>query len=453
MALSGQAGYADQGGEFNPRFTGLISDTFMGGKLGILFSAAFDSRNTLQLGFDTTRFENDNTQQNAGHTPPLIAGCATVVGAQFNCTATQRFGSVAYNGTPLAGTLAAQTFTAASGGLPNRQTAGAAVGGLPNNYDVVNEAFGPRFPRYDYIPNHEKRLGFTNSIQYQPDDATLITLDLLAADFAVVRQEEYVEANSLSLNQAAVTNSAPTGTPALLATTLGRGAVNILSYNLNPPTNNLDAVTASNVGLRSEHRIDHLDTRFGQATLDVSHTFSDDFKVHGLAGWSESHHNNPIQTTLTMDYNCTAATAGGNVANCPGGVAGGAGSVATPFSYDFTQSNRAPGLNFGNVDPTSSNGWFLSQIRERTAGVYNSFRTVTLDATYTPTNWLTLQGGVDIRNYGNRQAMTSRSNGANTSLDSYIPASIENTPLSQYTQLVTLPGNYPQGRGDVLSGT
>ena len=28
--------------------------------------AAFQSRNTLQLGFDTTRFENDNTQQNTG---------------------------------------------------------------------------------------------------------------------------------------------------------------------------------------------------------------------------------------------------------------------------------------------------------------------------------------------------------------------------------------------------
>ncbi len=446
LALSGQAGYADQGGEFNPRFTGLVSDTFMNGKLGILFSAAYDSRNTLELGFDTTRYENDNTQQNSTHTEPLVAGCSTVVGAQFNCTATQRFGSVAYNGTPLPGTLATQTFTAASGGLPNRQTAGATVGGLPNNYDVVNEAFGPRFPRYDYIPNHEKRLGFTNSIQYQPDDATLFTLDLLAADFAVVRQEEYLEANSLSLNQGATTNSAPSGTPALLAPTLGRGAVNILSYTLNPATNNLDAISASDVGLRAEHRLDHLDTRFGQATLDGSHSFSDDFKIHGLLGWSESHHNNPIQTTLTMDYDCTAATAtGGNVANCPGGVAGGAGSAAQPFVYDFSQSTKAPILNFGNVDPTSSNGWFLSQIRERAAAVYNSFRTINLDATYTPLSWLTLQGGLDFRNYGNRQVMTSRSNGANTSLDSYIPSAIENTPLSQYTQLVTLPGSYPAG--------
>ncbi len=224
--------------------------------------------------------------------------------------------------------------------MPNRQTAAnqGAVGGLPSNYDVVNEAFGPRFPRYDLIPNHEKRVGFTGSAQWQPDNDTLFTLDVLASDFAVQRQEEYLEANSLSLNGAG-SNLAVTGTPALLANTLARGNVNILSYILNETTNNLNAFTATNVGLRTEHRLDHLDTRFGQATLDVTHDFGNDFKVHGLMGWSESHHNNPIQTTLTLDYDCTAATAGGSTANCAGGWAGGAGSVAR--SAQPTTSPRA----------------------------------------------------------------------------------------------------------------
>ncbi len=441
LALSAQAGYAEQGGEFNPRMSGLISDTFMNGTLGALFSFAVGSRDTLQLGFDTTRFENDNTAQNAAHSSPLIAGCSTIAGAQFQCTAAQRFGSVAYNGTNLPGTLAVQTFQPAGGGLPARQTSAnaGAVGGLPSNYDVVNEAFGPRFPRYDLIPNHEKRVGFTGSVQWQPDNNTLFTLDVLASDFGVQRQEEYLEANSLSLNGTG-SNLAVAGTPALLAPTLARGNVNILSYNLDETTNNLLAFTATNVGLRAEHRLDHLDTRFGQATLDVSHTFSDDFKVHGIIGWSESHHNNPIQTTLTMDYDCTAATAGGSTANCGGGQAGGAGSVATPFTIDFTGSTKTPLLNFGNVDPTSTTGWFLSQIRERTAAVYNSFRTIAVDGEYDPYSWLKLTAGLDFRSYGNRQAATARSNGANTSLDSWIPAAIENTPLSQYTQLVSIKG-------------
>ena len=454
LALSTQAGYAEQNGGFNPRMSGLISDTFDGGRFGALFAFAAGTRNTTEVGFDTTRFEDDNTQQPAGHGQPLIAGCVTNnPGAQFQCTAAQRFGSVVYTGSNLPGTANTAgvgqgqfrpgTGTQAplvevGGAVANGATFNAAT--LPNNYDVVNESFGPRFPRYDLIPQTEDRIGFTTAFQWQPDQDTLVTLNVVASDFEVVRQEEYLEANSFSLNQVAA-NSAPAGTPALLATTLGRGAINILSYTLNPAQNNFVAATASDVGLRAEHRLDHLDTRFGQGTLEASHSFSDTLKVHALIGWSESHHNNPIQTTLTMDYNCTAATAtGGNVANCPGGQAGGAGSLAQPFGYSFANSNYTPVLNFGNVDPTSTNGWFLSQIRERAAAVYNSFRTVTGDAEWDPYTWLKLQAGFDLRDFGNNNVMTARSNGANTTLDSWIPTAIENTPLSQYTQLVTLHG-------------
>jgi TonB-dependent receptor len=457
LAVSGQAGLAQQGGEFNPRMSGLISDTFMGGKLGVLLSVSLGSRKTTELGFDTTRFENDNTAQNGTHTEPLIAGCVTnAPSAASQCTAAQRFGSVAYNGTPLPGTQAVQTFVAASGGLPNRQTVGSVANGanfsattLPNNYDVVNEAFSARFPRYDLIPNTEKRVGVSGSVQYQPDEDTLFTLDLLGSDFAVVRQEFYLEANSFSLNQNASNLGAftvvnPNGTTTalpLLANTLGRGAINILSYNLNPANNNLEAVSASNVGLRIEHRMDHLDTKFGQGTLDTTHSFTQDFKVHLLIGWSESHHVNPLQTTLTMDYDCTAATAtGGNVANCPGGQAGGAGSPTDPFVLDFTQNERTPILQFGNVDPTSTNGWFLSQIRERAAAVYNSFRTIQGDGEYDFSNSLKFSAGFEVRDYGNRQFMSARSNGANTSLDSFIPANIEDAPLSSYTSPVTFHG-------------
>jgi len=457
LTASVQGGYSDQSGSFNPRGSALIADQWTlegAGQLGILFSVAAGSRNVLQTGFDTTRFENDNTQQPANHSQPLIAGCVTnAPGAVFQCTAAQRFGSVVYTGANLPGT--ANTAGVGQGQYragTGQQAALVEVGGavanganfsaatLPNNYDVINETFGARFPRYDLIPIHEKRIGFSGSIQWQPDEATMVTLDFLGSDFGVTREEMYMEANSFSLNQAAATNSAPAGTPALLATTLGRGAINITGYTIDPTRNNFVAVQATNVGLRAEHRLDHLDTRFAQGTLDVTHDFGDNFKVHGLIGWSESHHNNPVQTTLTIDYNCTAATAGGAVANCAGGIGGGAGSLASPFVLDFTNSKYTPVLSFGNVDPTSTTGWFLSQIRERTAAVYNSFRTISGDADWKPANWLDLTAGFDVRNYGNRNAMTSRSNGANTNLDSYIPAAIEATPLSSYIQIAHLHG-------------
>jgi iron complex outermembrane recepter protein len=445
LVTSGQAGYNDLSGNFNPRFAGLISDTFMGGRLGVLVSAAYQIQNGDEVGSSSVRFQNDNTAQNAGHTEPNIAGCSTVTGASSQCAAGQRFGYVAFNPpAALPGTATSQAFTAASATAPNRQTVGSVANGstfvpgtLPNNYDVVNEAFHPRFPRYDDITNHEKRLGLTGSVQYQPDDQTLFTLDALFADFAVVRNEAYLEAESFSNNNVSNTIAG------LGAPILGLGSIGVLNYNVDPATNNLNYVQATNVGLRSEHRLDHLDTRFTEVTLDADHEFSDAFKVHGLLGFSQSNHNNPIQTTLTMDYNCTAGTSStGTIAGCPGGQGGGAGSLANPYSFDYRGSlSRLPALTYGNVDVTSTNGWFLSQMRERENFVHNSYRTIQADFTWKAFDWLNVKGGIDYKNYGYSATITARTNGTTASQDNVIPAAIAtNAALAANTQLVNLHG-------------
>jgi TonB-dependent receptor len=445
LVTSAQAGLNDMSGGFNPRFAGLISDTFMGGKLGLLFSGAYQIQNGLEAGSSSVRWQNDNTAQNATHSQPNIAGCVNnVPAATSQCITNQRFAYVAFNPPgPLPGAASTQTFTAASATAPNRQTVGAVANGanfnaatLPNNYDVVNEAFHPRFPRYDNITNHEKRMGLTGSVQYQPDDQTLFTLDALFADFSVVRNEYYLEAESFSNNN--VSNS-----PGLIAPILGIGSIGVLNYAIDPATNNMNFVQATNVGLRSEHRLDHLDTRFAEITLDASHEFSSDLKVHGLLGYSQSNHNNPIQTTLTMDYNCTAATsATGAVSGCPGGAAGGAGTLANPYSFDYRGGlSRLPSLTYGNVDVASTNGWFLSQIRERQNYLHNSYRTVEADFLWKATDWLDVKGGVDYKNYGYSATITARTNGTTASQDNIIPASMQpNSVLAANSQLITLHG-------------
>lgn len=453
LVSSFQAGYNDLSGGFNPRGSLLVADSFFGGQLGVLFSAAYQVQNVLENGASTVRWQNDNTAQNAAHSSPLIAGCVNnVPGATSQCATGQRFAYVAFNPPgALAGaaTDAVQIATAgayvvAGGGLPNREIRGQvanganfAAGTLPNNYDIVNEAFHPRFPRYDDVTSNKRRLGLTGSVQWQPEDNTLFTLDVMFADFAETRQEYYLEAESFSNNN--VSNS-PAG---LRAPILGAGSIGIQTYEIDQARNNLNFVTATNVGLRSEHRLDHLDTRFMQATLDGEHSFSDVFKVHGLVGWSESHHRNPIQTTLTMDYNCTTAgatpTAIGGV--CPGGATGGAGTFATPYSFDYRgQFARAPQISYGNLDVTSPNGWFLSQIRERQNFIFNSYRTAQGDFTYKINNWLTGSGGVDWKNYGYHAVVTSRSNGTNASQDMVIPAAIENGSLAAITTTRTIRG-------------
>jgi TonB-dependent receptor len=445
LVTSAQAGYNDLSGGFNPRMAALVSDTFLGGRLGVLLSAAYQIQNNDEVGSSSVRWQNDNTAQNATHSSPLIAGCVNnVPSASSQCATGQRLGYVAFNPPgPLPGSAAAQTFTAASAVAPNRQTVGAVANGanfsagtLPNNYDIVNEAFRPRFPRYDDITNHEKRLGVTGSVQWQPDDQTQFTLDALFADFAVIRNEAYLEAESFSNNN--VSNS-----PGLIVPILGAGSIGLLNYDVNQATNNLDYVQATNVGLRSEHRLDHLDTRFGEFTLDATHEFSDTLKVHALLGYSQSNHNNPIQTTLTMDYNCTAATSStGATAGCPGGAAGGAGTLTNPYSFDY-RGNLAllPALTYGNVDVTSTNGWFLSQMRERENFIHNSYRTAQIDGDWKVFDWLTAKGGFDYKNYGYSATVTARTNGTTASQDNVIPSAIEApSVLATNTQLVNLHG-------------
>jgi iron complex outermembrane receptor protein len=391
FTTNAQMGYNDLSGSGNPRVAAIVSDTFLGGKLGILFSAAFSSRNTLEEGYSTVRFQNDNTPQSATHAAPGVVGCPSP------CSTAQRLLSV------------------------NGLTSGA-------DFDAVNEAFRPRFARYDLVTNHEKRLGLTNSIQWQPDDDTLLTIDSLYANYAMQRQEEYLEANSLGGNNFRTSALGGAGTPI----SLGSGNIAVTNYTLDTAHNNLNAVTANGVGLRSEHFITNIGSRFGQVTADLTHSFSSDFKVHALAGWSESHMVEPVETTLTYDYN------GGQ--NPDGTYRGAQG-----YSYQYNGYSGIPALKYGSAADSSGNvtglsNWFISQMRERAEANYNSFRTISGDAEYHPFNWLKLSGGIDYKNFGYRTVSLARSNGTTANQDFNIPADIRAANLTQYSQMVSLRG-------------
>jgi iron complex outermembrane receptor protein len=442
LASSFEGGYNDLAGTFNPRGAVLASDTFFGGTLGVLFAAAYSVNNVTEEGSSSVRFQNDNTNRLSSGSAPLVAGCVTNnPGTTNQCSTAQRFGSLTVQGTGLPGTIAQTAGTVeTAGSVPNGANFSAGV--KPNDYDVVNEAYHPRFPRYDLVFNHEKRLGFDSSVQWQPDDQTLFTLDGLFADFNVIRNEQQLEAPSFSINGTS-SQLAPAGFPALLAPTLGTNSINILNYGVNEATNNLESLSATGVGLRSEHRLVHYDTRFQQMTLDASHEFSDAFKVHGIIGYSQSNFRNPFDTTLTMDYNCTAATSNtGAISGCPGGQGGGAGTPTNPFTYNYAGANQfAPSITYGNVDVTSPNGWFLSQDKTSANDDYNSYRTIALDADYKIDNIFRIQGGADYKNFGYGTVALARSNGTTATLQSYVPADMEaHSVLSQATELVSLHG-------------
>jgi len=437
---SAQGSYTDLRGAFNKRFSGLISDTFMGGQLGVLFAGAYQQRKIQLFDTDSVGFQNDNTAQNATHSSPLIAGCVTNnPGASSQCAVGQRFASVRVNGTGLPGTIPQVAGTIQTiGNNANGNTFNAAL--LPNDYDVVNEAYHDRFPRY--IPGYQtqERTGFVGSVQYQPDDATLITIDAMFADLWQIQDNSDIVSPAFGISGTG-SNLAPLGAPPLKANTLGNGNINILNYAVDQKRNNLTYLEATNVGLTSERAGNQQDTRYSQLTISASHEFSSDFKVDGRLGWSENHFRSKYSYLFKMDYDCTAATsATGTIAGCPGGVGGGVGTAANPYVVDLRYPLGTFSNSVGQIDPTSTNGWFVTQYRNTPVFNYTSYRSVDVHASYKFSDELTVDAGFDYKNFGYRTQKLGRTNGSTATMDSWIPTSIQNASLSSITDIYHLTG-------------
>jgi TonB-dependent receptor len=137
-AGSMQWGYDELAETYNPRVAMLLSDTWMDGRLGALFSFAFADRESIEEGASTVRWQ--------------------------------------------------------SGGFGAENTA--------LTLADINAAFHPRIPRYDIYGHTQDRLGATLSLQFRPTDRTDITLDLLYADHNATRTESFLEAPVFSASGA-----------------------------------------------------------------------------------------------------------------------------------------------------------------------------------------------------------------------------------------------------------
>ena len=102
-------------------------------------------------------------------------------------------------------------------------------------------------------------------MQYQPDDATLFTVDALFADLWQVQDNSDIVSPAFGISGTG-SNLAPLGAPPLKANTLGNGNINILDYAVDQRRNNLTYLAATNVGLTSERAGSQQDTRFSQLT-------------------------------------------------------------------------------------------------------------------------------------------------------------------------------------------
>lgn len=153
LVLGVQGSYNDLARDVQPRVTLLASRTWMDGKFGALFSAAYEKRHILEEGANITRWSHGGSNGATGG---------------FNAAST------------LPGYTAAQI----NGTLTN-----------PGLYH-------PRIPSYVSYDIDSERLGLTGALQFRPDDQTLFTLDVLYSDVKTTRDEAQLQALSFSRPQA-----------------------------------------------------------------------------------------------------------------------------------------------------------------------------------------------------------------------------------------------------------
>jgi TonB-dependent receptor len=268
----------------------------------------------------------------------------------------------------------------------------------------INAAFRPRIPRYDIYKHEQDRLGMTGSLQWRPGENTKLTLDALYSKFEGTRQEIFLETPVFSTGGATGINNV--------------NVVNAVIQN-----NSIVYGVFNDVDVRSETRFDELSTEFKQLTFNFDQSFSDNFKFVSLLGWSESDHQNPVQTTLLFDANDIDG-----------------------YSYDFRQDSRLPSFTYGNnaggFSVTDPQYWTLSQIRLRPQTALNTYTGAQGRFEYNTSDWLALKAGLEWKKYEFETTELRRAS------ETAIPAGAAGTPIANYSELVTLSGsglNIPPG--------
>jgi iron complex outermembrane receptor protein len=238
LAGSVQGAYNDLSEKVSPRGAFLIADTFADGTIGVLLSAAYGRRKTVEEGFSTVRWAQGSA---------FAPGFESVLGQ--NCTTN------------------------------------------PTACNDANNALHPRFPRYDIYSNDVERIGATGSIQFRPSDNTTLSIDGLYADFKVRRGEFYLEAPSFSAAGACTVATRPT--------TCGLADTDITAMSIQNGV--MVSGTFNDVDLRVENRRDKSKTKFRQISADLEQKLGESLTFTGVAGYSKSDFSNPIQNTVILD--------------------------------------------------------------------------------------------------------------------------------------------------------
>lgn len=313
LAATARGVYNELSKKVDPRASLLISKKFGDSGFGILGSVAYQKRHLREVGYSAVDILSANA--NGGFCSPL--------GAPIN-TAGQN-----------ATQLAARGVTAANCSTNNPRTSTAAA------YQAIQDlrrddlpgtpgsgAFLPRLPRYLNSQQNQERIGGSLTLQFQPDDATDISVDFLYSRFEVTRRDNYIAAISFARN----------------ASNLGQPMTSVRDIEFDDNGSLLYGLF-NGVDVRSEGLVDHFVSTFKQANVNFKRQLNDSLEVSGIVGFNQSVWDGKKRLQTFMDAIDTNG-----------------------FSIDFRDGGSTPKLGFGvdvsnpnsfNYAPTLSNGTVL----------------------------------------------------------------------------------------------
>jgi iron complex outermembrane recepter protein len=259
IAGSVQGGYNDFSDDAAKRATFMYSDKFLDGKLGALFSVAYSTKQNVEEGPNSGRWQNAYSAGNAGRFQTF----STDGGVTFNNIAACTGSNKVCNTTEI--------------NAQNPTLTGEALN--------VSQALFPRFLRTSQFITDVERLGVTGSFQYKLTDGVTATLDVLHSSFGSDRIEYNLEPISFSRNN--------TGLP----------QTDVYNYTIDS-RKVMTKASFNDVDIRSEMRFDKLETTFDQINFGFDAKMTDKLSGKLLIGHSRSFLDNSEQTTFTFEsYN------------------------------------------------------------------------------------------------------------------------------------------------------
>ncbi|MDN4632003.1 TonB-dependent receptor [Sphingomonas sp. PsM26] len=312
--------YNDISKQADPRLSALVSKKFFGGTFGVLGSIAYAKRHIDEYAYSAVDIlpsyvaglaQTVPTAPGATTTSSVLFPYCTPVGYTYNGVAVNSPGANYANSGNNVGANAANC----SAGNPRTSTKEAydyimsrkGVSGRPGG-----GVFLPRLPRPAKSSQVQERIAGSLTLQWKPDDRTDISLDGLYARFKVNRLDTYLDARSMGRT------ASNNGQPMMSVREIEVDDLGSLVHG-----------TWDGVDLRSEMQNEKFTSTFRQVNLNLDHRFTDNFRVYGLAGISDSIlQSNRLQ--VAMDSNDT-----------------------DNFSIDFRDSPNLPKLGYG-VDPADA---------------------------------------------------------------------------------------------------